>query len=1048
MPSSFALPGNRYKLQEQLGVGAMGAVYRAQDRLTSRTIALKRVTVPHKELAFASRMSIGDNGGDVRLALAQEFRTLATLRHPHIISVLDYGFDDQGHPYFTMDLLEDAQTLLDAGQEQPSATQIDLLIQLLQALAYLHRRGILHRDLKPENVLVVDGRVRTLDFGLSTTTKHAAGASGTLTYMAPEALRQEPIGLAADLYAVGIMAYQLFTGKYPFNASSPSRLIRNILYTAPDTSLIENPRLAAVVARLLQKTPAARYADTDVVISDLCAAVERPLPPESAAIRESFLQAAQFVGRDAELKQLTDALAESAAGRGSVWLVGGESGVGKSRLLDELRIRALVRGAQVLRGQAIEGGGLPYQLWRDVLRRAALSTKLSDLEASVIKPLAPDLDELLERKVPPVSELDGQAAQQRLQLTIAEVFRQAAQSGGPLVLILEDLHWSTECLEPLRAINRLVAETPILVIGSYRSEERPDLPDELPGTFILPVPRLSHEHIAELSVSMLGASGGQPQVLDLLQKETEGNTFFLVETVRALAEEAGRLDAVGEMTLPEAVFAGGVQRLLQRRLARVPKDHHPLLKLAAVIGRVLDLKVINALDFPHQQRDKKGVETWLTTCTNLAVLEVQEGQWRFAHDKLRAELLAGLTKTERPSLHRQAAEAYEHVYPNDSSYAATLVQHWHLAGNDEKELHYSFVAGEQALVLSDFYTALDFIDRARELLPEESVEQIPLILQTGETLLQLGKYDNASEQLETGLSLAYEYDDVGGCATALNHLGTIARIEGDYSKAGGFLKKSLVLARGINDPPRIASALLDLGWTEFRQGEFATAREHFAESVKIYENHGNQRGLAMALNRLGGAVLHLGDYEEAKSLRIKSLTISHELGDRLREATALANLGEGERIQGNYLDARRYYLEALEIERAIDAQHLIGIALANLGYVALACDNLDEAMLYFQEAVQVATAIGATILMLDDLTGMAGVWAKAGQEMRAVEILGLILAHSALGDEAKTTAESILDNLLSQYPADVINKTLEYGKTLDLETVVAEILAAGDGQKE
>ncbi|MFQ5437145.1 MAG: serine/threonine-protein kinase, partial [Anaerolineae bacterium] len=228
MPSSFVLPGNRYALQEQLGTGAMGAVYRAQDRLTGHTIALKRVTVPNKELAFASRMSIADNGGDVRLALAQEFRTLATLRHPHIISVLDYGFDDQGHPYFTMDLLENTQTLLDAGQEQPSATQIDLLIQLLQALTYLHRRGILHHDLKPENVLVVDGRVRTLDFGLSTTTIQAAGASGTLTYMAPEALRQEPIGPAADLYAVGVMAHQLFTGQYPFNAPSPSRLIRNI----------------------------------------------------------------------------------------------------------------------------------------------------------------------------------------------------------------------------------------------------------------------------------------------------------------------------------------------------------------------------------------------------------------------------------------------------------------------------------------------------------------------------------------------------------------------------------------------------------------------------------------------------------------------------------------------------------------------------------------------------------------------------------------------------------------------------------------------------
>ncbi|MFQ5421688.1 MAG: serine/threonine-protein kinase, partial [Anaerolineae bacterium] len=481
MPSSFVLPGNRYALQEQLGTGAMGAVYRAQDRLTGHTIALKRVTVPNKELAFASRMSIADNGGDVRLALAQEFRTLATLRHPHIISVLDYGFDDQGHPYFTMDLLENTQTLLDAGQEQPSATQIDLLIQLLQALAYLHRRGILHHDLKPENVLVVDGRVRTLDFGLSTTTIQAAGASGTLTYMAPEALRQEPIGPAADLYAVGVMAYQLFTGQYPFNAPSPSRLIRNILYTAPDTFPIENPRLAAVVARLLQKTPAARYANADVVISDLCAAVARPLPPESAAIRDSFLQAAQFVGRDAELKQLTDALAEAAAGRGSVWLVGGESGVGKSRLLDELRTQALVKGALVLRGQGVEGGGLPYQLWRDVIPRLVISTSLSDLEAGVIKDIVPNISTLLDRDIPNAPELPGQAGQQRLALMINDLFRRQKQ---PVVLILEDLQWTTESLVPVKELNRIANELTLLIIGNYRYDERPDLPDELPGGWV------------------------------------------------------------------------------------------------------------------------------------------------------------------------------------------------------------------------------------------------------------------------------------------------------------------------------------------------------------------------------------------------------------------------------------------------------------------------------------------------------------------------------------------------------------------------------------
>src|SRR5258706_15531538 len=150
---------------------------------------------------------------DTRLALAEEFQLLASLRHPNIISVLDYGFDD-GNPYFTMELLDHAQTILECGRGQPLAAQVGLLVQVLQALAYLHRRGVIHHDLKPGNVLVTGEQVKLLDFGLSVMRKQRSDdggtTSGTLAYLAPEVLSGLPSDETSDLYAVGVIAYELF----------------------------------------------------------------------------------------------------------------------------------------------------------------------------------------------------------------------------------------------------------------------------------------------------------------------------------------------------------------------------------------------------------------------------------------------------------------------------------------------------------------------------------------------------------------------------------------------------------------------------------------------------------------------------------------------------------------------------------------------------------------------------------------------------------------------------------------------------------------------
>jgi eukaryotic-like serine/threonine-protein kinase len=745
--SDIPVIANRYRLLDKIGQGGMGVVYRALDRLDGSIVALKRVTTPGERLQFASK---GDST-NFRLALAQEFRVLASLRHPNIISVLDYGFDAERQPFFTMELLENAQTIRAYANGKSVSQQINFLIQVLQALAYLHRRGILHRDLKPDNLLVVDGQVKVLDFGLAVAREaiHEDGqTAGTVAYMAPEILQGSSATEPADLYAVGVIAYELFSGHHPFQSKSFSHLINDILNTTPDIEPLEiDDSLKLILEKLLAKSPSERYASADEILSIFAQSIGQPISAEAAAIRESYLQAAAFVGREAELQRLTAVLDTMTAGTGSAWLVGGESGVGKSRLLDELRTRALVNGALVLRGQAIVEGGAPYQLWRESLRRLCLQTNLTDLEASVLKSLIPDIGSLINQVVPDAPELDAQAAQLRLLSVIEDVFRKQSQ---PILLLLEDLQWAEESLSVLKRLTQAVHELPLLIVANYRDDERPNLPAELPDMQPIKLARLDENAIADLSASMLGESGRQPHVIDLLQRETEGNVFFIVEVVRALAEEAGQLAQIGQMTLPLSVFAGGIQTVVQRRLSRVPTAARPLLQIAAVAGRELDLTVLKAA------APVTNIDDWLTSVAT--VIDVQDNRYRFAHDKLREGLVQNLPDENRKILHKTVAEAVAIAYPDNPTQYTILHFHWEQVGDLDNARHYAELGGEAALKDSAAAEAIRLLNRALELQPAhvDNLHLGHLHRLLGQAQMALGYTVEAERTLQqAGVELGY-----------------------------------------------------------------------------------------------------------------------------------------------------------------------------------------------------------------------------------------------------------------------------------------------------
>lgn len=1019
-------PSPRYQFLAQLGQGGMGRVYRAYDRLTQSTVALKQIN-----------LSAAATAGDPKLtlALALEFRALATLRHPHIVSVLDYGFDDKQRPYYTMQLMENARPLTAYAAALDTPEIIDLVIQMLQALVYLHRRGIVHRDLKPENVLVTaDGQVKVLDFGMAIEREAAIGArttlGGTLAYMAPELLRGGGVTEAVDLYAVGVILYELFGGRLPFSTEQVTRFVQAVAHEEPNLAVLPS-WLAPIAGRLLAKDPATRYPSAEAVIQALCQATNRPFPPETVLQRESFLQASAFVGRKTEFETLLTALDNTIQGVGSLWLVGGESGVGKSRLLDELRTRALIKGALVLRGQAVAEGGLPYQLWRDVVRRLILESTVDDLEAGVLMALVPDIDTLLERPVPPAPLLPSKDGQQRLIQTITALFRRQTR---PILLLLEDLQWAEESMLPLRHMVGLQQQLPhLLIVGSYRDDECPNLPAELPKMSVLPLPRLSQQAVATLTYSMLGpAIGRQPDVVSLVQQQSEGNAFFIVETVRALAEEAGNLEAIGQLTLPARVFTGGIQRIVERRLSRMPAAYHTLLQLAAVAGRALDWRIL------QQVADGVEGESFLIAGAQASVFEVVDGVWRFAHDKLREGVLVSLSDEQQRTLSHRIAQALEAAYPNDNAYLEVVMEHWRTAGDSEREKDYVLpTANYLCDTVAEYDRTYKVVARGLDLFGDDD-PRLPALLNIGSTaahrkgdidrsiamaqrarelaqrlgdeyeiarsLNNLGVSRNIRANLADGIAYQQQaltlYRKLGhlqGVADCLMSLGSLTSERGDFSAAVPYYTESLELRVALNDKRGIAGCWLGLGFVADLQGDFATARDYYERSLNLYREVGNKQGIADCYNNLGAVTIMEGKHAAATHYFEQSRVICRDIGDLRGEATALHNIAEAWRILREYAKASAYHHQALALRRASGETWMVSSSLLGLGLVAHGMRAWDEAQGYYEECLVMQRTAGNWLGLAETLTAYAYLRVQLGQA-NAEAMLREAIAHSRAMD--------------------------------------------------
>jgi ABC-type oligopeptide transport system substrate-binding subunit/predicted Ser/Thr protein kinase len=739
---------NRYRLDAVLGQGGMGVVYRAHDTLLGRAVAVKVV----------SKTTLGTEG---RARLMHEAQAAAQLNHPNIVSIYDAG-ESEGLPFIVMEWVKGDNL------DDRRPTELDQIVSyarhICAALQHAHAQGFVHRDLKPENVLIArDGTAKLTDFGLARSMASRITDEGTIVgsvfYLAPElALGQEYDG-RADLYALGVMLYELTTGRLPFAGDDPVAVISQHLHAPVVAPRARNaeipPALDALIVRLLSKSPQDRPSSAAEVLHILQQPVlldKDALPAKELSLLER-IERGRMVGRDHELQQARALWSRALAGEGQMLLVSGEPGIGKTRLIREMATQVEVTGGRSLVGASYAEGGTPYapfaQMIREVLRNGPRDgLDLPEFVWADVLTLAPELRSR-HPDVPANPALDPQAEQQRLFENLL-IFFTALSDQAPRLLVLEDAHWADSgSLFLLRHLARNTRAQRVMIVATYREveldEARPlhsvllDLQRERLATR-LKLHRLDRAQTGEM-LSVLFGEETTPEFLDGIYRETEGNPFFIEEVCKALVESGelyyqdGRWNPprVEQLAIPQSVRVA-----IQSRVGNLPSDAQQTLRLAAVLGREFESEVLSQAS----ELDEDTLIDALESAERAQLIQEVGGEgsgtFAFVHGLIPATLVESLRTLQRRRLHRRAAAAITARHPDDFE---ALAHHHSQARQPQKATGYLLQAADRARGLYAHQEAIAHYQQALEFLTEAGdVEQ------SARTFMKLGlTYHNAFE---------------------------------------------------------------------------------------------------------------------------------------------------------------------------------------------------------------------------------------------------------------------------------------------------------------
>lgn len=979
---------NRYKIETELGRGGMGIVYKAHDTLLNRAVAIK----------FLTTEGVGAEG---KIRLLQEARAAAQLNHPNIVSIYDAGEAD-GNSFIVMELVN-GDTLRKT--KKPTLQDVvSMAQQICLALDHAHANGIIHRDLKLENIVITNTQtLKLMDFGLARTADDVhlteeGVITGTFAYIAPELIQGQPASSQSDLYAFGVILYELLTDQSPFEGTINTILAQH-LHAIVKPPADVNPQIPAwlsdLVIRLLNKLPEERPASAKEVLGLLNQKTESSAVTVSFAISPKSknnlpVQLTSFIGREKALEELGKVLSQH-----RLVTLTGSGGTGKTRL--------------------------SLQLAENVFNQ---------FDYIWFVELAPitDPDHILQTIFSAIglSEQQGKSAQEILIDYLRE---------KNTLIILDNCEHVIESSAKIADI--LLSQAPLLRILASSREAL-----AVKGEMAWHVPSLSLPDLKHL-----------PELNELAQNEsislfteratlTKSNFSLTKENASFVAQICSRLDGI---PLAIELAASRIKTLSVEQIATRLDDRFRLLTGGArtALPRQQTLRATIDWSYNMLSEQEKALLAHLSVFSGGWTLEAAEQVC--SQDGSESNILDLLTQLADKSL----VNIYEginfpryHMLETTRQYAreklldsgtGTLIHDDHLryfiefAEKAAKEIHGSTQA-EIINLLEDehdnFRSALEWCISAKNTLFSlrlfnairwgwfirahyseifswfekirtlPGVEEHPLLFakllnQIGQDYWTLGRFDEAMKILKESQALCLNLGTKGEVllAETLAWQGWVTPSgKSDIKKSENLLKQGLALYEKHGDPPGIALTTLHIGYLEMIQGRGVNALEFFEQSRKIFQEIGDLFGLARVFQSMAFQYSRNENLEEAKIYANRVLAIDEKLQFRAGIIIALNSLATIYRQTGDFSKATDLYNRSISISNEYGFKSKA--AHFNLAFLALHQNSYADASQKFIQAFKQNTQENDTESACVLLMGLAAVAGGTNQSKRSATLYG------------------------------------------------------------